>query len=387
MSTFDYNIYDDYDAYEHQQLLLDLKYPNLYPYIDVTCDDNDTPVTCIPNPYPWLKPCFEYSGYYYIRGFPMYAINEDSDVINILSGKSISQRTNKRGYKIIALNLDGSQYKILAHRLMAYMFIPDTRDLRKLQVNHINNQQDDNHVKNLEWLTQKENLRHYYDYYNARVQIKVEVKDVFTGKTFIYPNRIIAATTIGWGDNKDFIEYRLSQPDSRVWSPGVQIRKYSEDNKPFPELSHEEIVAQLFNEGTSNKTYLRNAITNEEYKFDSQYECSNFLKLSQGTISGYANSNQKPFIWNNTIYQVKTDTAPWRFISDPYAEIEQQGEAVPVKCILPDGSFKIYLNARDCAKENNLGVTTLNERLNHANPNKFWKDGKAYVRYTDFPGY
>lgn len=387
MSTFDYNIYDDYDAYEHQQLLLDLKYPNLYPYIDVTYDDNDTPITCIPNPYPWLKPCFEYSGYYYIRGFPMYAINEDSDVINILSGKSISQRTNKRGYKIIALNLDGSQYKILAHRLMAYMFIPDTRDLRKLQVNHINNQQDDNRVKNLEWLTQKENLRHYYDYYNERVQIKVEVKDVFTGKTFIYPNRIIAATTIGWGDNKDFIEYRLSQPDSRVWSPGVQIRKYSEDNQPFPELSQEEIANQLVNEGTANKTYLRNAITNEEYKFDSQAECGNFLKLSPGAISEYANSNQRVFLCNDSIWQIKNDLTPWRHIPDVYLELNRQGEAVPVKRILPDGSFKIYLNARDCAKENNLGVTTLNERLNQANPNKFWKDGKAYVRYTDFPGY
>lgn len=376
-----------FDAEEQQQLLLDLKYPNLYPYIDVTYDDNDLPITCIPNPYPWLKPCLEYSGYYYIRGFPMYAINEDSNVINILNGKSMSQRTNKRGYKIIALNLDGNQYKILTHRLVAYMFIRDTRDLTKLQVNHINNQSDDNRVKNLEWLTQKENLRHYYDYYNERVQIKVEVKNVFTGRTYIFPNRIAASIVIGWGDNKNLIEHRLSQPDSRVWSPGVQIRKYSEDNQPFPELSHEEIEFQLLNEGTSNKTYLRNAITNEEYKFDSQCECGSFLKLSPGAISEYANSNQRVFLCNNSIWQIKTDLTPWRPISDIYLELSRQGEAVPVKCILPDGTFKIYLNARDCAKENNIGVTTLNERLNQANPNKFWKDGKAYVRYTDFPGY
>lgn len=376
-----------FDAEEQQQLLLDLKYPNLYPYIDVTYDDNDLPITCIPNPYPWLKPCLEYSGYYYIRGFPMYAINEDSNVINILNGKSMSQRTNKRGYKIIALNLDGNQYKILTHRLVAYMFIRDTRDLTKLQVNHINNQSDDNRVKNLEWLTQKENLRHYYDYYNERVQIKVEVKNVFTGRTYIFPNRIAASIVIGWGDNKNLIEHRLSQPDSRVWAPGVQIRKYSEDNQPFPELSHEEIEFQLLNEGTSNKTYLRNVITNEEYKFDSQYECSNFLKLSPGAISEYANSNQRVFLCNNSIWQIKTDLTPWRPISDIYLELNRQGEAVPVKRILQDGSFKIYLNARDCAKENDLNVTTLNQRLNYANPNKFWKDGKAYVRYKDFPGY
>lgn len=382
MSTFDYN-----DDYEHQQLLLKLKYPNLYPYIDVTFDDNDTPITCIPNPYPWLKPCYEYLGYYYLPGSDTYVINDSGTVINVHYGNTITTTLNARGYRNIALTFEKTQYKILHHRLVASLFIPDVREIKDLQVNHINNISTDNRVENLEWVTPKENLRHYYENFDERFFIQVEVKDVFTGEITIYPHRIAASIAIGWGDNKDAVEYRLSQPDYRVWSPGVQIRKYSKDNKPFPELSHEEIVAQLANEGPANKTYLRNVITNEEYKFDSQYECSSFLKLSQGAISGYVNSNQKAFIWNNTIYQIKTDTSPWRSISDPYVEIEQQGEAVPVKCILPDGSFKIYLNARDCAKENNLGVTTLNERLNHANPNKFWKDGKAYVRYKDFPGY
>ena len=370
-----------------EQLILNLKYPNLYPYIDVTCDDNDTPITCILNPYPWLKPCDEYFGYYYLPGSRTYVINDSGTVINVHHGNTITTTLNPRGYRNIALTFEKTQYKILHHRLVASLFIPDVREIKDLQVNHINNISTDNRVENLEWVTPKENLKHYYENFDERFFIKVEVKDVFTGEITIYPHRIAASIAIGWGDNKDAIEYRLSQPDSRVWAPGVQIRKYHRNNKPFPELSNNEIEEQLANEGPANKTYLRNVITNEEYKFDSQTECSDFLKLSQGAISGYANSNQKAFVWNNTIWQIKTDTTPWKSISDPYVEIEQQGEAVPVKCILPDGSFKIYLNARDCAKENNLGVTTLNERLNHANPNKFWKDGKAYVRYKDFPGY
>lgn len=382
MSTFDYN-----DDYEHQQLLLKLKYPNLYPYIDVTFDDDDTPITCIPNPYPWLKPCYEYFGYYYLPGSDTYVINDSGTVINVHYGNTITTTLNARGYRNIALTFEKTQYKILHHRLVASLFIPDVREIKDLQVNHINNISTDNRVENLEWVTPKENLRHYYENFDERFFIQVEVKNVYTGEITIYPNRIAASIAIGWGDNKDAIEYRLSQPDSRVWSPGVQIRKYPHVYKPFPELSHEEIATQLANEGTSNKTYLRNVITSEEYKFDSQYECGNFLKLSPGAISEYANSNQRVFLCNDSIWQIKNDLTPWRHIPDIYLELNRQGEAVPVKRILPDGSFKIYLNARDCAKENNIGVTTLNERLNQANPNKFWKDGKAYVRYKDFPGY
>lgn len=378
-------MFEQYSPKEQQ--ILNSKYPCKYPYLEIIKDENENPIKGIVNPYPWLKPCDEYPGYYYLPGSETYVINDCGTVINVHYGKIITTTLDPRGYRKIALTFEKTQYKLLHHRLVASLFIPDVREIKDLQVNHINNISTDNRVENLEWVTAKENLRHYYENFDERFFVKVEVKNVFTGEIIIYPHRIAASIAIGWGENKDTIEYRLSQPDSRVWYPGVQIRKYSEDNKPFPELSPEEIEFQLFNEGNSNTTYLRNVITNEEYKFDSQYECGSFLKLSSGTISEYANSNQKVFAWNKSIWQIKNDLTPWHPISDVYLELSKQGEAVPVKCILPDGSFKIYLNARDCAKENNLSVTTLNERLNQANPNKYWKDGKAYVRYKDFPGY
>lgn len=370
-----------------EQRILNLKYPCKYPYQEIIRDRNGDVLEYILNPYPWLRPCEEYPGYYYLPRSNTYVINESGTVINVHYGNTIATTLNARGYRKIALTFRKTQYKLLHHRLVASLFIPDIRDTRDLQVNHINNISTDNRVSNLEWVTQKENLKHYYENFDERFFVKVEVKNVYTGEITIYPNRITASIMIGWGDNKDHIEHRLSKPDSRVWAPGVQIRKYNPNNKPFPVLSDIEIETQLANEGGTNKTHLRNVLTGEEYSFDSQNECGHFLKLSPGAISGYANSNQRVFICNNSIWQIKNNSSPWKLILDPYIEIEKTGEAVPVKCILPDGSFKIYLNARDCAKDNNVGVTTLNERLNHANPNKFWKDGKAYVRYKDYPGY
>lgn len=387
MSLFDYNIYDDYDAYEHQQLLLDLKYPNLYPYIDVTCDDSDTPVTCIPNPYPWLKPCFEYSGYYYICGLPMYAINDSGNVINTITGRSIAKSINHRGYLNVALTINEKQYRVFIHRLVAYMFIRDTRDISKLQVNHINNQHDDNHVKNLEWVTQEENLRHYYNYYNDRKFIKVEVKDIYTGEITVYPNRIAAAIALGYEAKRESIEYKLSEPDNKIWLPGVQIRKYKKDNKPFPELSPKEIQERMAVLNDENLIWVRNVLTNEEYSFKRQHECANWLKISPSAITGYFNENRKVLPIDDNLWQLKRTDEPWEPITDIYALIAENTLFEPIIVIDKNGAKEIYLTAKKCAVANGLKTNTLNERLNQANPNKFWKDGKAYVRYKDFPGY
>ena len=64
---------------------------------------------------------------------------------------------HKTGYVRVSI---GNKSKGLVHRLVAETFIPNPNN--KPMVNHIDGNKTNNHISNLEWVTNAENVKHAF---------------------------------------------------------------------------------------------------------------------------------------------------------------------------------------------------------------------------------
>lgn len=98
-------------------------------------------------------------------------------------GVAFSVSHNDRNIRVLKTVNSGKGYKahsingktITVHKMVAKTFIPNPYD--KKQVNHIDGNKDNNNVKNLEWVSQSENMQHAYDT-GLRKQRKLKNSDV-----------------------------------------------------------------------------------------------------------------------------------------------------------------------------------------------------------------
>jgi hypothetical protein len=73
-------------------------------------------------------------------------------------GRPMKLQKRKAGHLDVLIKKNGLQKRVWVHRLVATCFIPNPENLPI--VNHIDSNPANNHVLNLEWCTQKHNVRH-----------------------------------------------------------------------------------------------------------------------------------------------------------------------------------------------------------------------------------
>ena len=88
----------------------------------------------------------------------LYSITNDGRLYSNRRNKFLRPSTDKYGYLYYVISIDGVRKTLKAHRLVAQAFIPNPKN--KPQVNHIDSNRQNNNVKNLEWVTAKENIQH-----------------------------------------------------------------------------------------------------------------------------------------------------------------------------------------------------------------------------------
>lgn len=91
-------------------------------------------------------------------GYNNYLIYTNGTIYNNQYNRWLKPQTDKDGYCQINLSADGIVKTFRIHRLVAMAFIPNPED--KPVVNHKDGNKQNNHVDNLEWATERENLFH-----------------------------------------------------------------------------------------------------------------------------------------------------------------------------------------------------------------------------------
>lgn len=92
----------------------------------------------------------------------LYSVTENGVVTNIRTNKPLKREYGKTSkYPVYALCKNGKRKRHTVSRIVAMAFLP-TDNYENLVVDHIDGNIENNHVSNLQWITQRENIHRSY---------------------------------------------------------------------------------------------------------------------------------------------------------------------------------------------------------------------------------
>lgn len=163
-----------------------------------------------------------------IDNFPNYTITINGVVTNTNTGHIKKMWLCKNGYYYVDLSHNGHKVKVPLHRLLAIHFLDNPENKRT--VNHIDGNKTNNHITNLEWATDSENMQHAYNTNLNSQKHKLKVSADQADKLFM--ERIMTGTTITalakeLGVGLTQLSYRMKEASIRL---DMEV-KYAEELK------------------------------------------------------------------------------------------------------------------------------------------------------------
>lgn len=90
-----------------------------------------------------------------------YTPTREGEIYSHRRGKNLVGHKPEGGYDEHVVTIHRKAYSFLAHRLVAYYYIPNDSELP--EVNHKDGQRLNNNVDNLEWVTREQNIQHAFE--------------------------------------------------------------------------------------------------------------------------------------------------------------------------------------------------------------------------------
>lgn len=226
-------------------------------------------------------------GFYHIPFYTKYGVNESGLIVNIVTDKIISQQVCKNnglkkitgGYTYSRIKSDVGNYSnVLTHRAVAYAFHKYTSNVLELDCNHMDGKPWNNHFKNLEWCTRRENNLHAVMLGLKNQAVPVLTKNLQTGKVVRYPSIMFCARALGYNRVGDVLR-RIGYGNTKVNKDLIVVKYDDGTNWLDYDLQKMKIVK------TETSVIARNVFTGELNIFDSAIKCGQGLGLSNASIS------------------------------------------------------------------------------------------------------
>lgn len=175
----------------------------------------------------------EFSGFYMIPYYSNYVVSKSGRLIKKSTGQEVQASEGTLGYFTFRMTDDfGSAQNQLRHRILCYTFKPYPAHVKDLDVNHIDGKPGHDDLDNLEWVTRSQNLCHAYKHNLRSDNRPVQIKNIRTGKMFIFASCSAAGRELGVTETT--ISNRAKTMGYKAYD-GFQFR-FHPNPEPWPEF-------------------------------------------------------------------------------------------------------------------------------------------------------